>query len=111
MRKRFLDQMIVCISLAIFAVAWAYPDQVRYRIACLGVSAAIAVVFLFLAWTKKETGQRAGTGSDTEGSKRAAITDILPLWNMGERETEGEREWLEFLQDMFLPIDHQVFLF
>ena len=85
MRKRFLDQMIVCISLAIFAVAWAYPDQVRYRIACLGVSAAIAVVFLFLAWTEKETGQRAGTGSATEGSKRAAITEIVLL---SEEDTE-----------------------
>lgn len=30
---------------------------------------------------------------------------------VGEKETEGERERLAFLQDMFLPIDHQVFLF
>ncbi len=30
---------------------------------------------------------------------------------VGEKETKGERERLVFLQDMFLPIDHQVYLF
>ena len=30
---------------------------------------------------------------------------------VGEKETDGERERLVFLQDMFLPIDHQVYLF
>lgn len=87
MRKKLLDLLLFSISLAIFAVAWAYLGQVRYRIACLGASAAMAIVFLFLAWTEKETGQRAGTGLDTEGSKRVAITEVV------------------------LPINHQVFLF
>ena len=30
---------------------------------------------------------------------------------MGVKETEGDRERLEFLEDMFLPINYQVFLF
>lgn len=85
MRKKLLDLLLSSISLAIFAVAWAYPGQVRYRIACLGVSAAMAIVFLFLAWTKKETGQRAGTGSTTEGSKSGTITEIVLL---SEEDTE-----------------------
>ena len=85
MRKKLLDLLLFSISLAIFAVAWAYLGQVRYRIACLGASAAMAIVFLFLAWTEKETGQRAGTGLDTEGSKRAAITEIVLL---SEEDTE-----------------------
>ena len=85
MSKRLLDLLLVCISLAIFAIAWAYPDQVRYHLFCLGVSAAMALVFLFLAWTDKETGQRTGTGPTAEGAKKATITELVLL---SEEDTE-----------------------
>lgn len=38
-------------------------------------------------------------------------TDRQVLAYIGTKETDGERERLEFLQDMFLPVDFQVFLF
>ena len=38
-------------------------------------------------------------------------TDRQMLVYVGAKETDEERERLEFLQDMFLPIDFQVFLF
>lgn len=38
-----------------------------------------------------------------------AVRQVLVY--VGVKETEGERERLEFLEDMFLPINYQVFLF
>lgn len=38
-------------------------------------------------------------------------TDRQVLAYIGTKETNGERERLEFLQEMFLPVDFQVFLF
>lgn len=38
-----------------------------------------------------------------------AVRQVLVY--VGVKETEGDRERLEFLEDMFLPINYQVFLF
>ncbi len=43
------------------------------------------MVFLFLAWTDKETGQRTGTGPTAEGAKKATITELVLL---SEEDTE-----------------------
>ena len=89
MKKCMTDLASGCVCLAVFGIAWFYPEQVRYRDNILWISAVAAIVCFFLAFLDQQNRKKGLKerleGLDTYPDVPEMVTELVLL---SEEDTE-----------------------
>lgn len=97
MKKVMVDLMLVCISFAIFAVTWLYPQEIGNPAAIWGVSIILMLVFLLMTirdWKYDKESKTAGkqtavTQETQETQKEIQVSGgIMEIILLSEDNTE-----------------------
>jgi len=89
MKKCMTDLATGCVCLAVFGIAWFYPEQVRCRDNILWISAIAAAVCFCMAFLDQKREKRHSDGSsEASGTEPDATGMVTELVLLSEEDTE-----------------------